>query len=143
MSNTPEHELSSETLGGLRLTKQRKVVYEVLINKLDHPTAAEVYDRAKLLMPSISLATVYNCLETLTHAGAIRQVNVDREASRYCPNLKPHAHFHCNECEQVFDIHLDQGCAAESPWQLPKGTQLEDIEVSMKGICPKCQAKRN
>ena len=51
------------------MTKQRKVVYDVLLDEpRDHPTASEVFMRAKHQMPSISLATVYNCLETLTHA---------------------------------------------------------------------------
>ncbi|MDF1813687.1 MAG: transcriptional repressor [Verrucomicrobiales bacterium] len=141
MAETPKYTLSSEALGGLRLTKQRKVVYEVLLDeKRDHPTASEVYDRAKEKMPSISLATVYNCLETLTHVGAIKQVNLDREASRYCPNLTPHAHFYCTKCENVADIELDPKSSAEAPWALPDGTQLMQIDVTMKGICPKCEA---
>lgn len=144
MSNSEHETLSSEALGGLRLTKQRKVVYEVLVDdKRDHPTASEVFERAKERMPSISLATVYNCLETLTQAGAVKQVNVDREASRYCPNLNPHAHFYCSECHAVVDVQLDSGCAAESPWRLPEGTKLEAVEVTMKGLCPNCQAKKN
>jgi Fur family peroxide stress response transcriptional regulator len=49
---------------GLRLTPQRRHVYEVLMAKRDHPTATEVFIRAQKRMPSISLATVYNCLET-------------------------------------------------------------------------------
>lgn len=132
--------LSSEDLGGMRLTKQRKVVYEVLVDEQrDHPTAAEVYERAKDKMPTISLATVYNCLETLTHVGAVKQVNVDREASRYCPNLQPHAHFFCTSCNEVFDIHLDPDQRAENPWQLPEGSTLNEIDVSMKGVCPQCE----
>lgn len=143
MSNS-EHKLSSEKLGGLRLTKQRRVVYEVLVDdKRDHPTAAEVFERAKARMPSISLATVYNCLETLTQAGAVKQVNVDREASRYCPNLNPHAHFCCSQCHEVVDIQLDADCQSNNPWNLPEGTQLEEVDVTLKGVCPSCQAKQN
>ena len=77
------------------MTKQRKVVYEILMDERDHPTASEVFLRAKAQMPGISLATVYNCLEAMTQAGLIKQVNVVREASRFCPNLRPHAHFFC------------------------------------------------
>ena len=140
MADHTKHTLSSEALGGLRLTRQRQVVYEVLVDeKRDHPTASEVYERAKDKMPSISLATVYNCLETLTHAGAVKQVNVDRDASRYCPNLSHHAHFYCTVCSEVFDVLLDPKARAESPWQLPAGTELEEIDVTMKGICPDCQ----
>ena len=134
--------LSSEALGGLRLTRQRKVVYDVLLEEnRDHPTASEVYERAREKMPSISLATVYNCLETLTGVGAIKQVNLDREASRYCPNLIPHAHFHCVECGGVADILLAPESRADCPWDLPQGTQLREIEVTMRGVCSCCQAK--
>ena len=45
---------------GHRLTPQRREVYEVLLAQRDHPTATEVFMRAKQRMPSISLATVYN-----------------------------------------------------------------------------------
>lgn len=129
----------SDPLSGLRMTRQRKVVYEVLLDEpRDHPTASEVFVRAKRKMPAISLATVYNCLETLTHAGAVKQVNVDREASRFCPNLEPHAHFFCSECEEVFDIGLKSRASATTPWQLPDGTEVENLEVTMKGKCPGC-----
>jgi Fur family peroxide stress response transcriptional regulator len=83
---------------------------------------------------------VYNCLETLTQVGAIKQVNLEREASRYCPNLSPHAHFYCTECEGVVDIKLEPSACAEEPWALPEGTRLEEIDVTMKGLCPTCQS---
>lgn len=133
---------AADALDGLRMTKQRKVVYDVLLREpRDHPTAAEVFVRAKEEMPTISLATVYNCLETLTCAGAVKQVNVDREASRYCPNLQPHAHFFCSECEEVFDIDLKSGTPATSPWKLPEGSEVEQLDVTMRGLCPDCREK--
>lgn len=128
-----------EDFGGLRMTKQRQAVYDVLSDLgPQHPTAAEVFVTAKERMPSISLATVYNCLETLTGAGAIKQVNIDREASRYCPNLQPHAHFYCTGCNQVFDIGLERGADAESVWSLPAGCRVEEMHVAMRGICGRC-----
>jgi Fe2+ or Zn2+ uptake regulation protein len=80
-------------LEGLRMTRQRREVYDVLMSLRDHPTASEVYERAKSNMPGISLATVYNCLEALVDHGAVRQVHFERESSRYCPNLTAHGHF--------------------------------------------------
>ena len=53
----------AEMLGGQRMTKQRRLVFDVVKELAPpHPTASTVYERAKLLMPSISLATVYNVL---------------------------------------------------------------------------------
>jgi len=124
------------------MTKQRKLVYDVLMDERDHPTATEVYIRSKERMSSISLATVYNCLETLSAAGLVKQVNVGRDASRYCPNLAPHAHFICGKCEEVYDIGLKNDAEMESVWALPEGTRIDHLEVAMKGLCAKCNAKQ-
>src|SRR5690242_8115268 len=82
------------TDSGLRSTPQREVVFKVILEKRDHPTADEIFARVKNEMPTISLATVYNCLETLVSCGLIRQVNLERAPTRYCPNLHEHVHFH-------------------------------------------------
>ena len=69
-------DISDETLheqlekSGLRFTPQRQHVYSVLLQKRDHPTAEEVFIRAKKGMPDISMATVYNCLDALVSCGA-------------------------------------------------------------------------
>ena len=109
---------------------------------VEHPTASSVYAKAKEKMPSISLATVYNCLETLTEARAITQVNIDREASRFCPNLQPHAHFFCASCDSVFDVILHDDADGSEPWKLPSGSKLDEMNVAMRGLCPDCRAKQ-
>src|SRR5712675_474987 len=83
---------------GFRSTPQREQVYGVLVGKQDHPTAEEVFIRAKKGMPDISLATVYNCLDALVKCGLVRLVQIDRGATRYCPNMDDHYHFYCDEC---------------------------------------------
>lgn len=138
-SNAHAVTLARSGRGDFRMTKQRKVVYDVLMQERDHPTASEVFLRAKHLMPSISLATVYNCLETMTQSGLIKQVNMDRDASRYCPNLRPHAHFHCSGCQEIFDIDLKPGANALAAWDLPQGSGVEHLDVTVKGLCPRCQ----
>ena len=119
-----------------RLTKQRREVFEVLKEQLDHPTATEVFIRAKTRVPGISLATVYNCLETLTHSGLVKQVNLDRGPSRYCPNLKEHGHFHCESCGAVADVDLPD--ASSPALQLPRGYVVSRMDVAIRGLCPKC-----
>jgi Fur family peroxide stress response transcriptional regulator len=132
------HDPYDETIRGgvLRDTPQRRHVYDLLVNKRDHPTATEVFLRAKKGMPSISLATVYNSLETLVACGLVKQVHVDREPTRFCPNLEEHGHFVCDQCAKVFDIDL----AAErsQQWSLPVGFTITHHEISLRGICADC-----
>src|SRR5213592_177926 len=109
------------TTNGFRFTPQRQHVYSVLLEKRDHPTAEEVFMRAKRETPEISMATVYNCLTALVKCGLVRQVALERVASRFCPNMQEHCHFYCDSCDQVFDINLP-GPAGVS---LPKGFKAE------------------
>lgn len=96
---------------GQKVTPQREAVFQVLLAKRDHPTVDEVFNRAREVMPGLSLATVYNCLETFVGCGLVRQVNHERESTRYCPNLAPHAHFRDKATGRVHDIDLPPSAA--------------------------------
>jgi Fur family peroxide stress response transcriptional regulator len=122
------------TISGFRFTPQREHVYSVLLQKRDHPTAEEVFMRAKRTMPDISMATVYNCLDALVQCGVARQVTVEPGASRFCPNMREHCHFYCDSCEKVFDINLD----SEPGVPLPRGFRAQRYDVTIHGVCPAC-----
>jgi Fur family peroxide stress response transcriptional regulator len=120
--------------GGFRFTPQREHVYAVLLRKRDHPTAEQVFIRAKRDMPDISMATVYNCLDALVKCGLARQVTLERGAARFCPNMREHCHFYCDACESVFDIDLP----AQTGIALPKGYRAERFDIAIHGRCPAC-----
>ena len=123
---------------GHRLTPQRREVYDVLLAERDHPTASEVFLRAKRRMPAISLATVYNCLETLVACGLAKQVHVDRDATRYCPNLEEHGHFVCERCGGVTDVPPAKGVRMEKAWRLAPDFIVTHSEITLRGLCPRC-----
>ncbi|HEY5910199.1 MAG TPA: transcriptional repressor [Verrucomicrobiae bacterium] len=122
------------TGGGFRFTPQRHRVYAVLLAKRDHPTAEQVFIRAKHEMPEISLATVYNCLDALVKCGLARQVTVERGPTRFCPNMQEHCHFYCDGCHGIFDISLP----AQMGTAMPRGFRAERFEVTIRGRCPAC-----
>ena len=123
---------------GIRLTKQREEVFGLLLQKRDHPTATEVFLRAKKHMPSISLATIYNCLDALVDWGLVKQVNLDRAPTRYCANLQEHSHFYCESCGAISDVETP----FNGTWSLPPGFIVAQAEVSLKGLCAKCSTER-
>jgi Fur family transcriptional regulator, peroxide stress response regulator len=118
---------------GMRSTPQRELVYSVLLNKRDHPTADEVFARVKPELPGISLATVYNCLETLVQCDLVRAVNFERAPTRYCPNLQPHAHFHDEQTGSTHDIDLPTGLLDELKKVLPSGYDASAVEITFRG----------
>ena len=131
----PRSDLLAQKLAGsgLRSTVQREVVFNVLLAKRDHPTADEVYARVRQEMPSISLATVYNCLETLAQCSLIRVVNFERGPTRYCPNLKPHAHFHDETTGETHDIDLTPEILNDVKRVLPPGYEASSVEIIFRG----------
>ena len=136
-AETPAYDESISS-GGFRLTKQRREVYEALLAQRDHPSAVQVFNRVQLRMPTISLATVYNCLETLTQCGLVRQVNLDRGPSRFCPNTHQHGHFVCTSCGGVHDVELPDVAELSRLWKLPDDYVVNHHEFSLRGLCPRC-----
>lgn len=132
---TPETLAHRLTESGLRPTPQRETVFQVLLEKRDHPTADEVFARVKDAMPTISLATVYNCLEALVQHGLVRAVNFERAPTRYCPNLHPHAHFH-DESGSTLDIDLPPSLLDQLQALLPRGYSARHIEINFHGRAP-------
>ncbi len=135
-----EHLQEALNKSGQKVTSQREAVFTVLLAERDHPTVDEVFNRAREVMPGLSLATVYNCLETFVGCGLVRQVNHERESTRYCPNLSPHAHFRDKETGRVHDIELPPEVIKSLRAILPPGFDSEIIEISFQG---RAQAKDN
>ncbi len=124
---------------GFRFTPQRRCVYDVLLAKRDHPTAEEIYSRAKKAMPEISHATVYNCLDALVSCRLVRQVQLERGAARFCPNMEEHCHYYCDQCGAVFDVALTEGATAVPR---PKGFRVDYYEIAVHGVCTDCAKKK-
>ncbi|MEP4078080.1 Fur family transcriptional regulator [Haloferula sp.] len=132
---SPEGEMPAE-IGGLKMTRQRWETYRLLMAQRDHPTANDVFSRIKDQLPNISLATVYNCLEALVQHGIVRQVNFDREPSRFCPNLAEHGHFHDKRSGSIHDITFKPGVNLADVLDLPEGTMITDVELTLRGELP-------
>ncbi len=122
---------------GFRFTPHRQHVYDVLLQHRDHPTAEEVFIRAKKAVPDISMATVYNCLDALVKSRLVRLVSVGRGATRFCPNMEEHGHFVCETCGGVFDIEIAPDSAG-AKYQVPSGFKVKHFEIAIHGECAAC-----
>ncbi len=120
----------------VRLTRQRRAVLEVIVEACDHPTAALIHERTREAHGNISLATVYNCLETMVAAGIINQLNFDNGPSRYCANFEPHVHLLDDASQQVVDVKLRPGVKLEDVFTLPEGARICRMDACLHGIIP-------
>ncbi len=125
---------------GWRLTAQRRVVAEVLAGEHVHLTADAVYSRAQLLLPEISLATVYNTLNELVDMGEVREIATGDGPKRYDPNTNTtHHHLYCVACGALRDVNpTGADRLVLSPGE-QHGFQLLGVDIVFRGLCPDCR----
>ena len=120
------------------MTKQRKLILDIINASSDHLTAEGVFSIARQHLPSIAIGTVYRNLGILADSGAIRRVPVCG-ADRYDKAGVPHDHAECVCCGRLFDIPKNP--APASP-QLPKGARYLDCEMVFRCLCGECSESR-
>ena len=132
----------SEIEGGARaLTPQRQVVLQVVRGTEAHLTAAEIYDAARALLPSISFATVYNSLRYLRDEGLISEITFGNAASRYDRETGRHDHAVCTECGRLTDFDLDETAALLKLAARRSKFKPQSVHLTLYGLCPDCDAK--
>ena len=63
----------------------------------------------------------------------VKQVHLERESTRYCPNLSEHAHFHDNDTGEIFDIQLDAEALEKLSSLLPENFEPSSIDITFRG----------
>lgn len=121
---------------GFRLTPQRLMVVNVLIDNKTHPTIEQIYERVRQHYPTISLATIYQTVTLLAKQGLVSELNGGKDGVRCDPDTSPHAHAYCQLCGGVFDVPVT------APLSWPPATLagfiLDRVEVSLYGHCSHC-----
>lgn len=120
------------------LTKQRKVVLDVIKQADKHLTASEIYIRAKRLLPTISFATVYNSLKFLKEAGYIAEIKFADNASRFDKKVSRHDHAICVKCGKIIDIELNLPVDLVEMASELSGFKPKSFEFTLHGLCPEC-----
>ncbi|MGH2451043.1 MAG: Fur family transcriptional regulator [Candidatus Limnocylindria bacterium] len=120
---------------GLRVTPQRRAVWAALEeSELNHPSADDVFDRARRNLPELSRATVYNALRDFVEAGLLAPLD-GRGVQRFDANQDPHQHFRCLSCGALHDVHPR---GLEKLTLDAKGFTVERMRVVIEGLCPQC-----
>lgn len=93
---------------GLKMTGQRKVILKVLSSAEDHPSVEDVYDRAKKVDKSISIATVYRTLSLLDELDLVIRHEFQEGYSRYEVNWDHHHHLVDLETGKVIEFQNEE-----------------------------------
>ena len=91
---------------GLRPTKQRVKIFEVLFNrdKTFHFTINDLVKKiSEELNEKISLATVYNTVHALQKKGYLKEISINSDKSYFDTNTTVHHHFYDEDTHQLID----------------------------------------
>lgn len=116
---------------GVNATAQRIAICQYVLCQGDHPTAEEVKSWADLNFPKISLATVYNTLNTLVEAGLLREYHFPHsEKTIYDNNIIDHHHLLDEKTQKLIDI--DSSMISVNREGL-KNIEIKKIDVVLYG----------
>ncbi len=122
---------------GHNFSSKREAIFKTIASTKTHPSARWVYDRLKDELPDLSLGTVYRNIALFKEQGKVVAVaSVDGE-ERIDADVSDHAHFVCENCSGVFDLHQSELSPLEKEL-LKNGFEINRKNVVFHGICCEC-----
>jgi Fe2+ or Zn2+ uptake regulation protein len=116
------------------MTRQRRLIYDLVCSARDHPTAQDIYARARQVMPAISLGTVYRNLGLLVQEGKIRLLTVPDEPERF-DRLDAHDHLICAVCGKIIDCEFS---GLSELLKKEAGVEVLSHDLQVRCICRDC-----
>ncbi len=123
---------------GLRVTNQRREIFRAVAASRAHPSAEAVFLQVRRTMPNVSLDTVYRTLTSLEEMELLTRVGSSSK-ERFDGDMRPHAHFVCTECGEVYDIFTPQETLFTPPQEASNWGEVKRVNVQFKGICKRCR----
>ena len=118
------------------MTKQRKIIKDIIYASYKHPTAEDIFELAKKKMPSIAVGTVYRNLSLLVESGEVRKIDVPNAPSRYDRPQIPHEHLICKNCGEVKDLMID---GLLPILKEKSGEDIIEYKLALYYVCEKCK----
>jgi Fur family peroxide stress response transcriptional regulator len=127
---------------GRRLTRQRRLILDVLEESDEHLDAEALYDQARVQDSDISLATVYRTLAVLKELGFVEEHQLGEEHSHYeAVRDDPHYHFTCLGCGRVIEFDAPLVAQVEQELGERHDVRVVSAHLHMSGYCSQCQIK--
>ena len=141
MENKLEKIIDLYRRNNFKITPQRRVIFEQLVDDHSHPSADNIYQRVSMIMPDISRSTVYNTIHELVELGELAPVSeIEEGCIRYDTNLDDHHHLLCVGCGALVDIASDF-VTLNVEEKHTAGYMILKNQVTIYGYCPSCQNK--
>ena len=130
---------------GLRMTRQRRAILQVMDEAAEHLDVDQILERAQKLDPEVHLVTVYRTIDLLKKEGLIDELDLLhlRGDRHYYESHGPRDHIHvaCLRCGKVreFESKLYEQLKAQIARDFNMKVTVSRTEVG--GYCSDCLAK--
>ncbi len=129
---------------GGRMTRQRRVILEVLQESAEHLTAKEIFLQAHARDPQVTLSTVYRTLELGTSLGVVRARKLSQEHGpewyEACAG-EDHYHFICLQCKEVTEFDAPEVAEIVRRLAAEQGIREARASLAIYGVCARCSAQ--
>ena len=127
---------------GLRTTRQRRVILELLIRHGSPMSHSEILS---MIDDHLDRVTLYRTLDTLKNSGIVHQVQGIDGVWRFCAHEQDtdgcpgdHPHFLCLSCGKMFCLPGQKMPRVN----VPEGMHVEGKLLVVYGTCPDCAVQK-
>jgi Fur family ferric uptake transcriptional regulator len=130
---------------GIRLTRQRRALLQVMETATQHLAANDILRRARRIDPNVTRVTVYRTIDLLKRHGLIDELDLLhlRGEGHYYESRGPRDHIHvaCLRCGKVreFESHLYEQLMKQI--ERDCGISITVTRTEVGGYCGDCQPK--
>lgn len=126
---------------GLKVTKHRTSVLEVLSKNNQPLSAEEIYSKLKENSISINLSSIYKILDSLSTKNVISKCILgDDNRTYYEMNTSEHKHhLICKTCKEVFPINDCPLCIYEKHLKEDMDFDITEHRLEIYGYCKDCK----
>jgi Fur family ferric uptake transcriptional regulator len=117
---------------GMRVSRQRRFILELLWQANEHLSAREIYDRLNQQGKDIGHTSVYQNLEALSSQGIIE--SIERCDGRLYGNISDsHSHVNCLDTNQILDVHIQLPEEFIQQVEQKTGVKITDYSINFYG----------
>lgn len=131
-------------LEGVRLTRQRRIILDVIEHATEHLHASDLLRLAQEHDAKIDRATIYRTLSMLKEHNLIEELDLlHLDGSEHHYELKQgsgHVHIGCTRCGRIIEYQTDLVMHLESEIRLRTGCKVGATRIEVCGLCPECMA---
>ncbi len=117
---------------GMRLSRQRLYILEILWRDREHLSAREIYDRLSQQGKDIGHTSVYQNLEALSKEGVIECI--ERADGRLYGNIsEPHSHISCLDTGRIMDVFIELPPEIVQQVEAKTGMKITNYQINFYG----------